>query len=300
MTKLWTLVGSVLRMAIPWSTCEQWSGLQRITRRTYLLFFSGDRSETDCQLACQVWYPPSLCDLFVGICRGPLEAAQSNMYKTRVEATFERQAFRSLLSTESSTQSLDMKSFFALVVASALFLQAHALPVAVPGIESGRHRSLLLLKHLDVSDDDPDKLEPLPAYILPLPQFYFDLDVRSKSDRFESLVPPLDPSNADILSPKFHTFLESLVAFNRVKHDIYIGYLLRYRVQYEDDASSVTPPPKELLPAERAILSELQTDEARWYIGGDVSERPPGFDELRDYNRRRARNASSASSLSDM
>ncbi|KAI1791232.1 hypothetical protein LXA43DRAFT_1094832 [Ganoderma leucocontextum] len=163
----------------------------------------------------------------------------------------------------------------------------------------------ILLKHPDVPDDDPDKpeLEPLPAYILLLPQSYFGLDVRSE-ERFQSLVPPLDSDNADILVPKHHTFLEGLVAFNvsppiplhtpharqRVRHDIFIGYLLRYRVKYEDDPDGLVPPPEELHPEERVILSELQTEEARWYIRMYMSGRAPGFDELREYNHRRARN----------
>lgn len=63
------------------------------------------------------------------------------------------------------------------------------------------------------STGEPAKLEPLPRYFLLFPQSYFGLDVRSKQ-RFQSLVPPLNPSNTDILVPKFHTFLEGLVAFN--------------------------------------------------------------------------------------
>lgn len=66
----------------------------------------------------------------------------------------------------------------------------------------------------------------------------------------------------------------SVVAFNlnppiplqtprgRAKHDIFIGYLLRYRVKYKGDGD--TPPPKELVPEERLILDELQTEDAQW------------------------------------
>ncbi len=144
----------------------------------------------------------------------------------------------------------------------------------------------ILLKHLDVPDDhDPNKLESFPTYILLLPQSYFGLDVRSK-ERFQSLVPPLDPSNGGILVPKYHTFLEGLVAFNinppiplasphdkqRMVHDQYIGYLLRYRVQYEDDDDT---PLGELLPEERVILGELRTDEAIWYITKYMVGKPP-------------------------
>ncbi|PIL33382.1 hypothetical protein GSI_04002 [Ganoderma sinense ZZ0214-1] len=158
----------------------------------------------------------------------------------------------------------------------------------------------ILLKHPDIPDHQPYKLDPLPGYILLLPQSYFGLDVRSK-ERFQSLVPPLPSSNADILAPKFNTLLEGLVAFNlnppipnetpharaRVKHDIFIGYLLRYRVKYEDDGD--TPPPKEILPEERAILDELQTEDARWYIGVYVGERRLlSYAEFIEYNRQKA------------
>nr|VWO98559.1 Uncharacterized protein [Ganoderma boninense] len=158
----------------------------------------------------------------------------------------------------------------------------------------------ILLKHPGIPDNEPYKLDPLPGYILLLPQSYFGLDVRSK-ERFQSLVPPLPPSNADILAPKFNTLLEGLVAFNlnppipnetphakaRVMNDIFIGYLLRYRVKYEDDGD--TPPPKEIIPEERAILDELQTEDARWYIGVYVGEqRPLSYEEFIEYNRQKA------------
>ncbi|KAI0367320.1 hypothetical protein BV20DRAFT_970741 [Pilatotrama ljubarskyi] len=97
------------------------------------------------------------------------------------------------------------------------------------------------LRHLDIQEEDPYKLELIPGYILLLPQSYFGLDVRQK-DRFRSLVPPLPPSNAGILVPKCHTFFEGLVHFimnpptglldnpaphvrGKSKHDIFIGYL---------------------------------------------------------------------------
>ena len=166
-----------------------------------------------------------------------------------------------------------------------------------------------ILLNLNLSRDVPldaqaaninevDPLLPAPTYILLLPQSYFALDVRDK-ERFQSLVPPLPPSNAGILAPKYHTFLEGLVAFNidppiplaptphvkqRVTNDIFIGYLLRYRVQYEVDVLRSTT---ELLPEERKILAELTTEEARWYIGKYFRRIAPGFDELREYNRRR-------------
>lgn len=169
-----------------------------------------------------------------------------------------------------------------------------------PNVGKAPYPRGILLKHLDIPDEEPYKLYPLPGYILLLPQSYFGLDTRSKH-RFQSLVPPLDESNADILAPRFNTFLEGLVAFNinppvpletphgkgRLKHEIFIGYLMTYRVKYEDDGD--TPPPKELLPEERAILSELQTEDARWYMGVYLRERRMvTTDELKQRNRRNA------------
>lgn len=77
--------------------------------------------------------------------------------------------------------------------------------------ESSFPRGILHL--LDRSDDATNELVFHPQYVLLLPQSYFCLDVRSE-ERFQSLVPPLPPSNAGILVPKYHTFLEGLVAFN--------------------------------------------------------------------------------------
>lgn len=142
----------------------------------------------------------------------------------------------------------------------------------------------ILLKHPDIPDDEPYKLEPLPGHILLLPQSYYGLNVRSQ-ERFQSMVPPLDASNAGILVPKYHTFLEGLVAFMMHPpidlttphyrgwsfHSVYIDYLIRYRVKYEGDPRD--PPPPKLLPEERAILGELQTEEARWMLGLQLGER---------------------------
>ncbi|KAF9444930.1 hypothetical protein P691DRAFT_806414 [Macrolepiota fuliginosa MF-IS2] len=70
----------------------------------------------------------------------------------------------------------------------------------------------ILLQHWDIPAHDPYILDPIPREILLLPQSYYGLDVRSK-ERFQSLVPPLHASNADILVPKYHTCLEGLVTF---------------------------------------------------------------------------------------
>jgi hypothetical protein len=158
----------------------------------------------------------------------------------------------------------------------------------------------IFLKHLDIPDDEPYKLELLPGYILLLPQSYYGFDVRSK-ERFQSLVPPLDVSNGDILTPKFHTFLEGLVVFRLnppvphetphitgwLRNETFMEYLMRYRVKYEDDGDA--PPPQELLPEERVILSELQTEDARWYMGVYLSERRfLTMKEIIEYNRRKS------------
>ncbi len=46
----------------------------------------------------------------------------------------------------------------------------------------------ILLKHPDIPDDEPYILDPLPGYILLLPQSYYGLDVRSK-EGFLSMAP---------------------------------------------------------------------------------------------------------------
>ena len=79
------------------------------------------------------------------------------------------------------------------------------------GTDSSFPRGILHL--LDPPHYNSNEYASQPLYVLLLPQSYFGLDVRSK-ERFQSLVPPLPPSNAGILAPKYHTFLEGLVAFN--------------------------------------------------------------------------------------
>ncbi|KAF7794281.1 hypothetical protein EIP86_005414 [Pleurotus ostreatoroseus] len=141
----------------------------------------------------------------------------------------------------------------------------------------------ILLKHPDIPDEDPYKLDPLPGYILLLPQSYYGLDVRER-ERFQSMSPPLDPSYARIVVPKYHTFLEGLVRFmihppfeltnphrkGIRRHQIFIGYLVRYRVEYEGDPREVPTRP---YPEEDVIVSELETDEARWFINKQFKTR---------------------------
>lgn len=158
-------------------------------------------------------------------------------------------------------------------------------------VESAFPRGILHL--LNVPDYEADEIITRPAFVLLLPQSYFGLDVRSK-ERFQTLVPPLPSSNAGILAPKYHTFLEGLVAFNlnppiplETPHakqmdmcDIFISYLLRYRVKYKDGRDALFL--EDVLPEERVILSELQTEDARWYVGMFIHEiRFPQYDEIR-------------------
>ncbi|KAJ7468619.1 hypothetical protein FB451DRAFT_377659 [Mycena latifolia] len=130
------------------------------------------------------------------------------------------------------------------------------------------------LQHLDIPEDDPYKLEPLPCHILLLPQLYFGLDVRS-AERFQSFVPFLDASNADILVPKYHTFLEGLVTYlidpptglevlhrtGRMNMMTFFDYLLDYRC-----CDRELRPKEGLRSIECAILDELQMEEARWFM----------------------------------
>ncbi|KAG6828225.1 hypothetical protein H0H92_008758 [Tricholoma furcatifolium] len=131
------------------------------------------------------------------------------------------------------------------------------------------------LWHRDIPNDDPYRLEPIPDFILLFPQSYFGLDVNS-TERFQFLdagVAELDPLNARILVPKYHTFLEGLVHFvvdpplgleephrkGRVESDQFLNRLLTTRMKddvYAADSVFVTR-------RRREILEELQTEDAR-------------------------------------
>ncbi|KAG5335856.1 hypothetical protein C0989_000197 [Termitomyces sp. Mn162] len=153
------------------------------------------------------------------------------------------------------------------------------------------------LKHRDVPEDHPYKLEPIPTWILLLPQSYFGLSVES-TERFQSLElgPSLSPLNAGILVPKYHTLLEGLVRFliyqptgldiphacGELQHTVLVEYLLTYRVEYNENEAP--PPLGQLYPAEHQILEELQTQEARWYIRYLFERRAwPSSDATREY-----------------
>ncbi|OSD01055.1 hypothetical protein PYCCODRAFT_1445969 [Trametes coccinea BRFM310] len=150
-------------------------------------------------------------------------------------------------------------------------------------------------------EDDSNKLEPIPGFIVLLPQSYFGLDVRNQ-ERFQSLVPPLHPSNSKILVPKYLTFLEGLIHFvmnpptrldvpylhltSKRKYDIFISYLVHYRVKYDMD---VIPPVHELYPEESKIMDEVQTGEARQYLPQLMWERKNVYvEEILEYQRQAA------------
>lgn len=131
------------------------------------------------------------------------------------------------------------------------------------------------LQHLDIPENDPWKLEPLPGFILLLPQSYFGLDVQS-IQRFQSLSADIEPSNSKILIPKYNTFLECLVHFHiyppaglEVPHfrgyakiGIFISYLIQYRIKEDRDS----PNEQRTLTVIEEIIGELETEEARWYF----------------------------------
>ncbi|RDB21533.1 hypothetical protein Hypma_011931 [Hypsizygus marmoreus] len=157
-------------------------------------------------------------------------------------------------------------------------------------------RSIRLL-HSDIPDEDPYQLEPIPQHILLLPQSYYGLDAARSAFRFQSLVPPLDSSNAGILVPKYNTFLEGLVEIimnpptgychkaSKARHDVFIGYLTLYRIKPDLDL----PEPADLRPIERDILSELQTEDCAWYMDIWLSKRDSvRTDAIDEYKRRKA------------
>ncbi|KAK7052521.1 hypothetical protein R3P38DRAFT_1648571 [Favolaschia claudopus] len=142
------------------------------------------------------------------------------------------------------------------------------------------------LAHKDLPPEDMVEstyiMEPMPSPVLLLPQSYYAIDVRDYGRRLRSMVPPLPASNAGILVPEFHTFLEGLIHFlihppvlhqrGMRKHAIFIGYLISWRVQYEPRK---WPAPGELLPEEEKILGELETEDARWYVNRKFTTRQP-------------------------
>ncbi|KAG6915331.1 hypothetical protein DXG01_012103 [Tephrocybe rancida] len=154
--------------------------------------------------------------------------------------------------------------------------------------------------HRDVPFDATYFLEPIPTRIILLPQSYYGLDARC-TERFQILKPlseaNLDPLNAEILVPKHHTFLEGLVKFivdpphgletphinGKCFHDEFINNLVTFRVQYLEDELLTK---EKIYPAEREILQELQTEDARWYLGAIILERRyPKLEEVRDYTK---------------
>ncbi|KAG6875134.1 hypothetical protein C0995_008421, partial [Termitomyces sp. Mi166 len=68
-----------------------------------------------------------------------------------------------------------------------------------------------------------------------------------------------------------------------MKHRVYIEYLLNYRVGYDELENEEAPPAGKLYPVEHEILEELQTEEARYYIGTWLKSISPNFWEIRDH-----------------
>ncbi|KAG6893261.1 hypothetical protein C0992_010691 [Termitomyces sp. T32_za158] len=136
------------------------------------------------------------------------------------------------------------------------------------------------LKHLDIPEQEPYKLEPIPMAIVLLPQSYYGMSVDTL-ERLQALQLGTSflLSNAGIVIPKYHSFLDRLVHFlmnppygldkhyiiGCLWHRVLIEYLLNYSVGYDEDEEY--PPLGELYPAECEILEELQTEEACYDIG---------------------------------
>jgi hypothetical protein len=167
----------------------------------------------------------------------------------------------------------------------------------------GRHKGkaplpdAIRLKHTDIPDDHPYKLYPLPQHILLLPQSYYGLDHRSEK-RFQSLVPPLPPSNREIQVPKWHTFMEGLAHatfwpptgyFHTRAHGlnmIFVEYLLLYRVEYNDDDQRHAEGP--LHAEERKIVSEMTTEEGKAFLDWWLTKRKfVNIDKVYEFHRAR-------------
>ncbi|KAF9484793.1 hypothetical protein BDN70DRAFT_55982 [Pholiota conissans] len=132
--------------------------------------------------------------------------------------------------------------------------------------------SIRLVLRCVLEDAPGHLLEPLPRCILLLPQSYYGLDTRSAS-QFESLVPPLDASNAGILVPKYHTLVEGLVHFimyppipHRAvsfSHHILLYELLAARIN---------------IPGQfQKIMSEIEDEDCAWFIDKYRRRRAPVF-----------------------
>ncbi|KAF8643059.1 hypothetical protein AX16_009227 [Volvariella volvacea WC 439] len=137
----------------------------------------------------------------------------------------------------------------------------------------------IFFTHSDIPQSDRYKLYPTPRNILLIPQSYYDMNILSTS-RFQTLheLTPFDPLNEKILIPKYHTFLEGLVHATMYpptgylhyalqdRHNTYISYLLLYRIQPPEARTRSGP----LLPVEKEILSEIQTEDCLWYMTESV------------------------------
>ncbi|KAK7052545.1 hypothetical protein R3P38DRAFT_3344377 [Favolaschia claudopus] len=165
------------------------------------------------------------------------------------------------------------------------------------------------LAHKDLPPEDMVEptyiMDPLPSHVLLLPQSYYGIDLRNHGRRLRSMVPPLPASNAGILVPEFHTFLEGLIHFlihppvlhqgGMMKHTIHLRYLCSWRVQYDPRNQ---PAPGELLPEEEKILDELETEDARWYMNRRFMTRKPFWtDAFEEYKRSKLDAANKSSEI---
>ncbi|KAF9484791.1 hypothetical protein BDN70DRAFT_55909 [Pholiota conissans] len=102
-------------------------------------------------------------------------------------------------------------------------------------------------------------LDPIKIYLLP--QSCYGFDTRSAS-RFQSLVPPLNASNAGILVPKYHTFIEGSAHFLMssptppwkalITEQDFLNELLSKRIVKHGDIQK--------------IVDEVEDEDSAWFI----------------------------------
>ncbi|KAF9484788.1 hypothetical protein BDN70DRAFT_928039 [Pholiota conissans] len=103
-----------------------------------------------------------------------------------------------------------------------------------------------------------------PSHILIIPQSYYGLDAESHN-RFQSLVPPMDPSYNGIRIPKFNTILEGFAHFALYPPGPSNYY---FSSNYFDICGFVSHrwEGKKQKPVKKEILSEIETEDGAWYM----------------------------------